>query len=314
MLARRHLRHRILQALYSYYQGLEKDVAKTEKELLHGIDRSYDLYIFLLLLLMELADHERIYIDDVESKFLTRTAKKYVHHLSDNVVIKALNDNPDFKTIIKRKHISWQDDIDLLKKIFNAIKVSEEYTQYILTKEHEPESQVAFIAALFKKFAFKNDFFSQSIEEKNIYWANAFEFCCEMVLKTIKSLRAENNFQLTIPAIYKDVEDDKSYIHLMLFNTIKNNSYFEELINAKTKNWDVDRIALMDIILMKMCLCEIIHVESVPVKVSINEYLEVAKEFSTPKSRIFINGVIDKIVAELKSENKIVKTGRGLME
>ena len=313
MLSRRHLRKRALQALYAYYQSEEKSLPVAEKQLLHGIERTSDLLYFLLEIIPGLAALEHVYLADAPKKLLERSRVKHVRSLGSNFLVNLLSTDVIFRKNIKEKHISWQNDMEMLRQLFSKIRKSDEYIDYI-TKEGSRDEELAFCIWLFRKYVVKSESISQYIEEKNIFWADGFLFASEMAIKIIKSVKAENNWALSIPPMYRDERDDKQFVHTLLYDTVRNDAYFEKLIREKAKNWELDRIAMVDTILMKMTLTEILHVESVPVKVSINEYLEIAKEFSTPKSRIFINGIIDKLVLDLRSENKIVKTGRGLLE
>jgi N utilization substance protein B len=134
------------------------------------------------------------------------------------------------------------------------------------------------------------------------------------VIKTIESFKETSNEGYRLLSLYKDAEDDKAFVKDLFRKTALNNAEYEELIGKKTQNWEVDRIASMDILIMKMALTELLNFNSIPVKVSLNEYIELSKEYSTPKSKIFVNGILDKLVADLKRENKIMKVGRGLME
>ena len=152
---------------------------------------------------------------------------------------------------------------------------------------------------------------SSVLEEKNIYWAEGLTIVHDFIFKTIEAGQS-NTFAL-LP-LYRDEEDDIEFMKLLVNKTIRDDVYFNELISSKTENWDADRIALVDIILMKMALCEILNISAIPIKVSINEYIDISKDYSTPNSKGFINGVIDKLVIQLKEEGKITKTGKGLME
>jgi N utilization substance protein B len=149
------------------------------------------------------------------------------------------------------------------------------------------------------------------LEEKTIYWAESLELAEAMIIKTIESGKGSS---FRILPLYKDEEDDVKFMRDLVSKTIRDDAYYQELIADKTKNWDADRIALVDIILMKMALCEILNITSIPIKVSINEYIDISKDYSTPNSKAFINGVIDKLVGELREQGKITKTGRGLLE
>ncbi len=314
MLYRRNIRHRILQSLYSYYQHEDKDIAATEKQLHHGIERTYELYLFLLSSFSELMNREFHYHEEAQFKFLEASKPHYVRTLTENFFIKTLLQNKRFNALVKKHHISWQDDMELIKKIYQRVRSLKEYNQYVLLADATPEDDVMFCTWMFKKIFFKWELAVQQIQEKNIFWADSYYFAAEYVLKTIKNLNAQNNYELMIPSMYRDEKSDRDFIHTLLFECVKNDAYYAKLITEKAKNWELDRIALLDIILMKMCLTELIYMQEIPVKVSLNEYLDIAKEFSTPKSMIFINGIMDRLISELKSEKKINKTGKGLLE
>lgn len=315
MLTRRHLRIRVLQALYSYYQSSTKDLMRTEQEVYKGIDKTYDLFLHLLLFFPELAEQERVYRADLPKKHIpSKTEKPVVHSLADNKCIVMIAESQVFKKSCTSRSISWQIDTELVKQVFYQVRLAEEYKKYVVTTEHTLEQDIEFCLWLFKKYVSGSDVLAHALEEKNIYWADGFEFACSFVTRTIKLMKPEKGGQFELPYIYKDEEDDRQFVKTLLQNTVTNDAHFTELIDAKTKNWDVDRIAVIDVILLKMALSEVLHLTSVPIKVSINEYLEISKDFSTPKSNLFINGVIDKLVVDLKKENRIVKTGRGLVE
>ncbi len=314
MLSRRHLRKRALQVLYAFYQSEERDLKIAEKQLLHGIDRTEDLIYFLLDFLPSLAAAEHRYIADAPRKLLQGDTPARRRTLEENVLVDLLSKDATFRKSLSRRHMGWDNDAEQLVIIFNKVRKSEEYESYIARENVSPEDECAFAVTIFKNHLVKSDSFRQYIEEKNIFWADGFPFATEMTAKILKSVKPAPAAGLVIPTMFRDERDDKAFLHKLLFETARNDSYFESLIRDKARNWDLDRIAMVDMILMKMTLAEILNVESIPVKVSINEYLEIAKEFSTPKSRIFINGIIDKLVMDLRSENKILKTGRGLVE
>ncbi len=315
MLSRRHLRVKVLQALYSCYQSLEScDFAKCEKELFRGIEKIYELYLILINLLPELAEQERIYLADKPARYLVSDKKEVVYSLQQNAVVKCIAESSALKSKNAEHKISWQQDTETLRKIFNQLRNTDEYINYVTVAEHDFIADVEFCNFIIKKFVKDSEFFQAFVEEKSMYWAESFEFAVSMVKKTIKTVNAGDMLRLDLLPMYKDEADDKNFMSLLFQNTLKNNAYFESLIQKKTINWEVERIAVVDVILLKMALCEVLFLENIPVKVSINEYLEVAKEFSTPASSMFINGIIDKLIIDLKNENKVVKTGRGLVE
>ena len=165
---------------------------------------------------------------------------------------------------------------------------------------------------MFQEVFTRQEFVVSLLEERTIYWAESLDLMEVMISKTLDGGKNSGEFKL-LP-LYKDEEDDIKFMRELVKQTIKDDAYFTQIIGEKTQNWDAERIAMVDIILMKMALCEILHQSSIPIKVSINEYIDISKDYSTPNSKSFINGVIDKLVIELKEQGKIVKSGRGLLE
>jgi len=312
MLSRRHLRIRVMQALYAFYQSEVKDIRRTEQELLNGTDKIYELYLTQLQFLLELAHQEQMYYTDTPASMVTGKKKTAAFTLKGLAFIQWLESDKSFTEQIKKRKISWQLDIDAVKKSFHHLRNQEFYQNFILNENHTPQEEADVLKWLMKEFFRTTEFIPHVLEEKNIYWAESIELVESMVVKTAETGKGDQNFSL-LP-LYKDAEDDVQFMQDLVQKTIRDDSYFHQLIADKTKNWDAERIALVDIILMKMALCEIINHSSIPVKVSINEYIDISKDYSTPNSKSFINGVIDKLVIELKKEGKIQKVGRGLKE
>jgi len=301
-----------MQALYAFYQSEVKDIRRTEQELLNGTDKIYELYLTQLQFLLELAHQEQMYYTDTPASMVTGKRKTAAFTLKGLAFIQWLESDKSFTEHIKKRKISWQLDIDAVKKSFHHLRNQEFYQNFILNENHTPQEEVDVLKWLMKEFFRTTEFIPHVLEEKNIYWAESIELVESMVVKTAETGKGDQNFSL-LP-LYKDAEDDVQFMQDLVQKTIRDDSYFHQLIADKTKNWDAERIALVDIILMKMALCEIINHSSIPVKVSINEYIDISKDYSTPNSKSFINGVIDKLVIELKKEGKIQKVGRGLKE
>ncbi len=312
MLSRRQLRVRVMQALYAFFQHEKNSIAIAQKEMLTATERAYDLYLQLLMLLPEMAFLENQYLVDAPKKFAGKI-EIAVTKIEDNVVVKYLQTNFEFNQLIKKRSLSWSKDIDLLNRIFLALRLSELYKKFVQTENPDVKTQVEFCQRFYKEHIISNEVFTHEVEDKSVFWAESFEMISSMVLKTIGSYDEEKQ-SLTLMPMFRDTDEDIEFMKNLFAETIKNNDWFTKLISEKTSNWDVDRIALMDILLLKMALTEVVCFENVPVKVSINEYLEISKAYSTPKSKVFINGVIDKLVADLKVANKVHKSGRGLIE
>ncbi|MGI8892144.1 MAG: transcription antitermination protein NusB [Bacteroidia bacterium] len=315
MLSRRQLRVKVLQALYSYYQTDEPSLTRTERDLFSGIEKVYDLYLFKLLLLVEIADYERVYTQDSQQKYLPKASDLNLENrFYDNTVMKLISGNEIFNSQVKKRKLSWQSDIEKVRKIYMKLKNSSEYEDYISKGNKSFEEERDFVNLIFKNFIVESEVLETHFEEKNIYWADDDKFVNTAVFRTLKSLKPVMEPQKVLMPVYKDEEEDTIFMSQLLKNTITYEKEFEILIADKTRNWDIDRIAMVDILLLKMSLAEIKTFSSIPVKVSINEYIDISKEYSTPKSKTFINGIIDKLVADLKKKNEIHKTGRGLIE
>lgn len=310
MLSRRQLRIKVLQSLYSFFQSGRGDLKTAENELFRSIDKVLELYYLLLLFITELAHDDLLDAEDLQRKYFPKDeevhAKRRLHDLK---LVHALEQNETFKTRVKNYKCSWQNDQDLVRKIFLELKKSEEYKKFMTADAGEEKEM---LLTLVRTFMEKSEALQSSLQERSIYWGEDLGFCCHLMIKTIKEFYDQH--KLEFPSLYKDEKDDREFVKLLFEKTIINNQSYEASISAKTKNWDVDRIAMMDILLMKMALAEMMTFESIPVKVSINEYIDISKEYSTPKSKLFINGIIDKLATEYKAEGKIVKTGRGLLE
>lgn len=315
MLSRRQLRVKVLQALYSYYQTDEPSHTHTERDLFSGIEKVYDLYLYKLLLLTEIADHERTYTRDSQQKYMPKASDlSSENRLFDNPVIKMIAENEHFKTEVKKRKLTWQSDSDIVRKIFMKMKNSDRYEDYISKANKTFEEEREFVNHVFKNFVVDSEVLQTHFEEKNIYWADDDKFVNTAVMRTLKNLKPDMEPGQVLMPVYKDEAEDTAFMKQLLKNTIIHEKEFEILIADKTKNWEVDRIAMVDILLLKMSLAEIKTFSSIPVKVSINEYIDISKEYSTPKSKTFINGIIDKLVTDLKKKNEIHKTGRGLIE
>ncbi len=310
MLSRRQLRIKVLQSLYSFYQSEKSDLASAERELYRSIDKVYELYLFLLLLLNELGEADLQDAEDLHQKHFPKEdelkAKNRFHQLS---FLQKLSSDENFQKELKNHKLTWQKEHELVKKIFLEIKKTTEYRNFLMNKAEVTEKD--FLTAIVKNCIEQSESLKNYIEENNIYWIEDFSFICHIVIKSMKDFYQTKKLEL-IP-VYKD-EDDKKYVRDLFTKTILNDKEYEEAIASKTQNWEVERIALIDMILLKMAMAELIAFPGIPVKVTINEYIDISKDYSTPKSRQFINGIIDKLADEYKKAGKIVKTGRGLME
>jgi N utilization substance protein B len=302
-----------MQALYTWYQSEDKNIGTSVNEIFRGTERTYDLYLSLLQILPELAEEERKYYADLQPRFIPKD-EPVLSSMANNHFVIWLSTFSDFNDALKKRKISWQKDAELVAKVFYQLRNSPEYKKYVSVATHSIEEDVEFCTWVYKHIVVASEALQNVMEEQNIWWAEALDLINSMVLKTIKVAHPDKKGHFELLSLFRDEEDDMEFMEKLFRKTIENDAYFETLIGEKTQNWDLERIALIDIILLKMALSEILHFPGIPVKVSINEYIDISKDYSTPKSKIFINGVIDNIVADLKTKGSIAKTGRGLLE
>ena len=315
MLNRRQLRVKVLQTLYSYNLSENKVVKSFEKKLLESIDDVYEMYIWLLTLLTEVSDY--VVIDAEERAGRHRPSESDLNSntkLHQNKFIKALKENTQFQADVKKYNASSSFDPEAVKTIFNELKSSTQYEAYLSSDDVSMRAEKDIIKYIFKKIILVAPSVEQIFEEKFINWQVDRPVLEAMVAKTFSNFQSEIGNENKLAQISPVWVEDRDFIVNLFQKTIAFDSEYQTLISDKTKNWEADRIAIVDILLMKLALTELIHFPIIPIKVSMNEYIEIAKEFSTPKSNLFINGILDKILAELKSAGRIRKSGRGLVE
>jgi len=303
-----------MQAIYAFLQGDNVDLVKGEKELMKSINKIYELYIFILLLLPELIDFGKARIDERKQKRLPTAEDlnpntKFV----DNLLLAKLSNNNALRREAEVRSLSWADEPELIKKIYNSIVESEEYTAFMTNDDNSYTGGQKFVQSIFKKYIATEEMLPYLFEEKSIFWVDDLDFINSMVVKTLGIIGENAGDNAPLLPLLKDDEDRKFMLDLF-HKTIIHEKEYDELIKPKLQNWEMDRVAFMDVLLMKMAISEFLNFPTVPAKVSMNEYIEISKDYSTPQSKLFINGILDKLLIDFKREDKIQKTGRGLVE
>lgn len=314
MLNRRHLRIKVLQALYAYFQSNEDNFRRTENELMQAVERIQDLYLYLLLTFSEIKSIAENRIEENTKKI--RPTEEDLNpntKFIDNKIILLLEENKELRRLSEERKVNWVGDEhqEMFRKMFLIIKDSEIYFEYMNNETKTFEDDKAFALELFKVEIANSELLYNFFEEKSIHWMDDIDLACSMVLKTLKAVNEGEVIEL-LP-LYKVDDDEQEFIRELLRKTISMDKENEALIDDLTKNWELDRIAKMDVILMKMAITELQIFNNIPTKVTLNEYIEISKFYSTPKSNGFINGILDKAIDRLQTEKKIVKIGRGLM-
>jgi N utilization substance protein B len=315
MLNRRHLRVKVLQSLYAFHQTDAVNIKQQEKNLLQSIDQVYEMYIWMLSLISEVVGYADIDAIDRAHKHLP-TADDLNANLKilTNRFAISLNQNKEFLAGIKKYKVEWTFEPELVKTLFTNLKAAPEYAEYLQKTGDTIQTDKDIIKFIFKKIILKSTLADQVFEEKFIFWPVDKDVLQALIAKTFKNFAFDEPVKNKLAEVTGNWEEDKEFIVKLLETSVRYDKDYQALISAKTQNWEPERIAMMDTLLMKMAIAEFVNFASIPVKVTINEYLEISKEFSTPKSNSFINGILDKILFELKAEKKINKTGRGLIE
>ncbi|MEN9967971.1 MAG: transcription antitermination factor NusB [Bacteroidota bacterium] len=314
MLNRRHLRIKVLQVLYAFFQGHENDAHKVEKELLLSIERMYDMYLYLLLALPELQRAAQNRQAELKKKMRPTTEDlnpnmKFV----DNQLIEQLAAHASLYKLAEQRKVNWlgAENQEMFKKMYRHLMDTELYFEHMNNGLEGTEEDMAFALQIFKQEVANASLLQHFFDEKSIYWTDDLDLCASMALKTLKSWKPGQPIE--IMPLYKTDDDEKEFVLTLMHKTIQSDEQHQADILALADNWELDRIAKMDMLLLKMGLTELQYCSSIPTKVTLNEYIEISKFYSTPKSNVFINGILDKAIFKLTEEKRIQKVGRGLL-
>ncbi len=313
MISRRQLRIKVLQTLYGYYKAGSGDLNRSEKELRFNIQKAYDLYHYLMVLVIDVVLYAESRIDLARNKRVpTREDLHPNTRFVENKVVHQLRNNRQFLRYLDVKKLSWNQYPELIKELYQKLISSEVYKNYMEAEESTYTEDKKLITWLYTEVIYLNESLEAVLEEQSIYWNDDVEFIISMIIKTLRRLKENDGEEAPLLELYKN-EEDKDFAIRLFHQSILHREKYLGYIRNNTRNWDLERIAFMDILIMQMAIAEMLGFPSIPTKVTLNEYLEIAKYYSTQKSNVFINGVLDKIVSELKEKNLLVKKGRGLI-
>ncbi len=313
MISRRIIRTKVLQVIYAYYSSEEKSINNIEKELFFCMQKTYDLYHYLFSLVLDIADYAENRIEIRRNKHQPTYEDLHPNtKFITNQVIQQLRDNKQLNTYLDQRKMSWVDYPELVKELYNFMIESDFYTEYMESKTRSFLDDRKFIDKLFSKIILLTEDLYIVLEEQSIYWNDDVEFVISMISKTLKKFNELSDTNQSLMPMFKD-QEDRDFAKNLLRRSIINQDELRELIKEHSKNWDVERIAFMDILVMQLAITEFLYFPSIPTKVTLNEYIELSKYYSTDKSRNFINGILDKTLKDLKKNGKVNKAGRGLV-
>jgi N utilization substance protein B len=313
MISRRLLRIKALLALYAFNRREDNNLSQAETELMFSIGKTYDLYHYLLLLVLELADIACEKIDQgLQKRMPSAEDLNPQRQFIDNLVIDQLRKNLELKNYISSKKLTWINYSHIPRLLYNKMIAWDVYDEYMKTGNHNYLSDKKFIIRLVTDLFSNSEDLQSSLEEQSIYWNDDMEYISSMIEKTLKKFKADSAVNTPLMPLFKN-EEDQEFVKILFRKAIQHSEKCSELIDKNTTNWEVDRIALMDILVMQLAITEILEFPEIPVRVTLNEYIEIAKYYCTSKSSTFVNGILDNIVKEIRDRGLFNKSGRGLI-
>lgn len=319
MLYRRHLRIKVLQALYSWYTGGVTDVVLGEKQLLESIDKLHELFVYQLSFLVEIKRFAEIRIKENKQKFYpTEDDLNPNLRFVQNKVLNAIEQNNDFILAESNLKINWTDEGDMILKFYNLLKSQEFFINYMNKESHSLETDKKLLIDITENLLSEFELLKSFYEDKSVYFTDGFDLISILLYNFFDNFKNSYASHSKLPGIYKPSvngrNEDREFVRILYKIVLRNETELDEELKERTKNWEYERIPLMDIILLKMAVVELQKMETIPVKVTLNEYIEITKYFSTQNSKVFVNGVLDRLIREFKEQGKIKKSGRGLVD
>lgn len=301
------IRLKIVQIIYAYYQNGGKNLDTAEKELFFSLSKAYDLYNYLLLLMVEVTKQANKRLNAAKNKLIPSKEELFPNtKFVENRFVAQLEVNKQLLEFASNQKKTWENETDFVKSLCDKIMDSDIYKEYMASETSSYDEDRELWRKLYKTIIFNNAELDQVLEDQSLYWNDDKEIVDTFVLKTIKRFDPKNGAKQELLPEFKD-DEDQDFARRLFRRAILNADYYRHLISEHTKNWDLDRIAFMDVIIMQIALAEILSFPNIPLSVSLNEYVEIAKLYSTPKSGGFINGTLDGIIKTLKKDNKLTK-------
>lgn len=312
MISRRLLRIKVLQVLYAYFKSEDKSIEQAERELIYSIEKYYDLYHYLLLLLIDVVDYAHSRIELARQKLVPTPEDLNPNtKFAQNQIVAQLRDNQQLKTYLNNKKMSWTNHPELIKRLFAALTETQAYYKYMAAPlSYSDDKRI--ISTLLNDCIAPSDDLEQILEEQSIYWNDDLGFVLGSVSRTIKFMEKQKGNEFQLAPLFKQA-DDRDFALELFSKTVLQNKENRQIIEDHVENWDVDRVAFMDINIMLMAIVEMRGFPTIPLKVTLNEYIDITKAYSSTRSSVFVNGILDKIVKTLKNRQMIQKKGRGLI-
>ena len=313
MISRRIIRIKVLQILYAFFTSPETSINNTEKELFFSLQKTYDLYHYLMALVIDIEKFAEERIDLGLKKHRPTSADLAPNtRFVKNQLIQQLKTNTSLTKYLEASKLSWINEDELIRKLYTSLIDQDFYKEYMALEKATYADDRKLVEDIFKYLILDNEEIESILEEQSIYWNDDLDFVVSMILKTFKKFKEFSDDNQALLPMYKD-DEDRQFAKDLYRKVVLNHGDNVILIKQHTVNWDIERIAFIDNLILELALTEFLYFPSIPTKVTMNEYIELSKYYSTEKSRNFINGILDKALKDLKKASKINKAGRGLI-
>lgn len=315
MISRRYLRTKTMQALYAHSFKPYEAVATAEADLIRTVKNCYPLFIWLFSIFPELTYYRSNKLEDLKGKHIpTQEDLNPNTKFVDNKVIAQIEQNVTLRKLIPQYRINWSEDTDFIVKLFHAIEELDEYKKYMSTREGTYEEDKKLVLDIIQNIFIEDEHMRWFFGEKDVNWLDDYDEALMMLYMNISDFKQAKGDDCKILTLFKNTREDERFCRQLFVKTLENDTEYEKMIESKLQNWELERVIGMDMLLMKMAICELTEFPDIPVKVTLNEYIDLAKYYSSDKSKIFVNGILDKIIVDLRDQGKLKKEGRGLYQ
>ena len=313
MLTRRHIRVKVLQTLYARQQSADQDQVSQEKFLTQSLEQMQELQALLLLMIVAVREHAEKFAQRAQQKYFASDHERNPSvNFTNNKLVALIVNHEALAQFAKNKKLkNWQQDDEYVVILFNKLKEMPWYGDYLALTEPSFDQDREFIVRFYKEVLAQDEKLYEYIEDKSLTWIDDFPWVNTAMVKILNKLSPSRANELFTLGVFKD-QDDQQFGQKLFRSVLRHQDELQEVLQGKTPNWDQERIADLDLLMLQLGICEFLHFPSIPVRVTINEYLEIAKEYSTPKSSLFINGILDNIVKDLMATDQLNKNERGL--
>ena len=304
-----------MQALFAHSFKPYEAVTAAEADLIRTVKNCYPLFIWLFSIFPELTYYRSNKLEDLKGKHIpTQEDLNPNTKFVDNKVIAQIEQNVTLRKLISQYHINWSEDTDFIVKLFHIIEEMPEYKKYMETREGTYDEDKKLVLDIIQNIFIEDEHMRWFFGEKDVNWLDDYDEALMMLYMNISDFKQAKGDDCKILTLFKNTREDERFCRTLFLKTLENDAEYEKMIESKLQNWELERVIGMDMLLMKMAICELTEFPDIPIKVTLNEYIDLAKYYSSDKSKIFVNGILDKIIVDLRDQGKLKKEGRGLYQ